>query len=218
MKDKNKLTKVLVTVVSTIVILSGATFAYWMWITNEKQQTSVSFYVSEDSMKDQLNAEMIGGTATNINDLAPVSECTVEKHVAKLPLTLNYKNNTINGARVNATLTLSNFTTPNGTLKSEDLSHLHYSLTTSDISCTTDVVVGASGLFTSTTGNLMDNVLILNNIEPNVTDSQDYYLWIWLDSGYNYQNEGDANYDPMQNISFTVTWSGEINNDVILAG
>ena len=218
MKDRNKLILAIVAVVAIVVIVGGATFAYWTWITGTEQQTGVSFTVSEDALKGQLNATMIGGEATNITDLAPVSACTAGEHVAKLPLTLNYENNTTNGARVNATLTLSNFTAQNGTPSTEDLSHLHYALTTSDANCTTDAITGASGVFTATSGKLLDNVLILNNIGINATGSQNYYLWIWLDKDYEHQNIGNTNSDPMQNVTFTLTWSGEITNDVTITG
>ena len=216
MKDRNKLILAIVAVVAIVVIVGGATFAYWTWITADEQQTAVQFKVEVG-----LDAELVGGAATNITDLAPVSGCTASDHVAKLPLTLNYKNETTNGARVNATLTLSNFESPNGTPSTEDLAHLHYALTTSDASCTTDAIEGATGVFTATSGTLLNDVLIKNDITfkaPDNIGSQDYYLWIWLDKDYGHQNIGNTNSDPMQNITFTLTWSGQINNDVTITG
>ena len=45
---------------------------------------------------------------------------------------------------------------------------------------------------------------------------QKYYLWLWLDSDYtpSRPNEGDTINDPLQNMAFTLTWSGEIANDL----
>lgn len=218
MKDRDKLLIAIGAVLLIIVIVVGGTFAYWSWSTSDAQQTNVSFTVSGDTLEGQLYANLDGGGETAFTNLAPVASCTNSSYAMKKKLTLNYANATTNPAHIYATLSLSDFATPHGTPTSEDLAHLHYAVTSTATNCATDVVTGMSGVFTSTTdGTLFTTVDLLGGqaipAGTSTEQEKELYLWVWMDSGYEFTNEGSAITDPMQDISFNLTWSGTITNE-----
>ena len=222
MKDRDKLIIAIGAVLLIIVVAVGGTFAFWSWTSSTAQQTNVQFVVSGDTLEGQLYANLDGGGATPFTNLAPVSSCTNSTYAMKKELTLNYANETTNAAHIYATLSLSDFTTKHGTPSPEALAHLHYAVTTGEASsCTDNVVSGMSGVFTSTAdGALFTNVDLLGNAIAAGTTRQEktFYLWVWMDSGYTTLNTGSEITDPMQDISFNLTWSGTITNENVVTG
>ncbi len=210
MSNKNKLFLAVAIVTMIVAAVIGGTYAYWLWATNDAQRTAVAFTVQAG-----MSATLDGGATATVSNLAPVSSCTNSTYAMKKKLTLTYSNSTSSAASVKATLTVSDFVAPHGTPAAADLTHLHYALTTSGTNCTTSPVTGASGTFT-TSGALIDNVEIKSVSASNngtaVTGTQDYYLWVWIDSGYEHTNYGNVIDDPMQDITFTLTWTGAITN------
>jgi len=222
MKEKNKLIIAIVAVVAIIVIVVSGTFAYWTWLSSDEQQTSVSFTVSGEALQGQLYANLDGGGAETFDNLAPVSSCTNSSYAMMKTLSLNYGNKTANAANIYATLTVSNFQSPYGIPDKDAMSYLHYAVTTSPTNCSTGVVT--EGTFTTadaaiTSGPLFTDVNLLGG--PISTDTDDttipLYLWVWIDgneeNGYEHTNIGDVISDPMQDISFDLTWSGTITNE-----
>lgn len=218
MKERNKLIIAIVAVLAIIAVVGGATFAYWTWVTSDDEKTAVTFTIKESDLAGQLSATLNGGATSTFSGLIPVSSCTasgMSAYVIKKPLTLKYKNLTSNAAYVTATLKVGNFTSPHGTPNTTShLNHLHYALTKSATSCTTSAV--KSGTFNTTNGALFSNATILDNIAAGTAEtSQNYWLWVWIDGSYTHQNVGSGVVnDPMQDISFTLTWTGQISNDV----
>lgn len=223
MKERNKLIIALVAVALIIVAVVSATYAWWTWTTNSSEQTTVSFTVPDGSTL--LNASLNGGTLT-VDKLAPVSSCTnTHGYAKKATVILTYTNNTTAAAKIYGTLKVTNFTSPHGTPTATDLSHLHFALTTSSSSCTSNFVDGkqsaqtaATGTFSGKTANnsaLFTDLELKSNITAGTTNgTQTMYLYVWLDGDYSYtQNVGSGNVnDPMEDISFTLTWSGTITN------
>lgn len=222
MKENKKLILAIIVVVMIIVAVFGATYAYWTWVSNSTQNTSVTFTTSapEADMYANLTGNGAGTTA-----LKP-SACT---DGIKKTVTIKYKNGTVQAATISATLKVTSFkfrTTsyrPTGG-DSGDLKNIKYALTTSGTSCETGVQ--KSGDFrgltipTSGTGTVASNLpltLFTQNISVNANINTEqtatYYLYIWLDSAYQHENQGSVNSDPLQGLSFTTEWSGTISQN-----
>jgi len=217
MKEKNKLIIAIVAVALIAVAVVGATYAFWTWTTNEAQRTSVSFTVTDAA--EDVYANLDGGGSTTAQNLAPVA-CGNSKYTTyaiKKTMTLTYKNASVNPAPITGTLTITAWTPAHGTIPTAAYSHLHYAVTESGTNCSQTAVTGMSGTFptsiTAGTTKLIDDVTFLTApANTNTEQSKTYYLWIWLDSTYEYENVGNAVTDPMQGLQFTVAWSGTINN------
>ena len=208
MKERNKLIIAIIIVIAIIAVVVGATYAYWQWQTSSEQQTDVSFTIM--SSGSQLNATLIGGGTTAISNLAPAA-CTNATYAFKKEITLNYTNLTSQAAKVNATLTVSGFNQPHS--GSLDLSKLHYVLNTSSANCTSATVLsgGTNSSFVKN-GALINNLKIKDVPANTSSGSQKYYLWVWIDKNYTSMNTGNTISDPMQDLTFKLTWSGSITN------
>ncbi len=214
MKERDKIIIAVVAVLLITVAVVGATYAYWQWTTNTTQQTAVTFTVPNKD--DQLSASLAGGGTTTVSSLAPAA-CTNATYAMKKEMTLTYKNLTTQPASVKATLTVSNWTQPHtGTLR---LNKLHYALTTGsaggsgcDAGTNRTLVAGGSSSSFVTSGALINNIEIKAVPANTAQDSQTYWLWVWIDSSDNGSNSGSTISDPMQDLSFTLTWSGSIAN------
>lgn len=214
MKEKNKLIIAIICVIMIVVVVIGATYAYWQWTTNSAQQTAVEFTVPTKDA--QISASLAGGATTTVSNLAPAA-CTNATYAMKKAMTLTYKNLTTQTASVKATLTVSNWTQPHsGSLR---LNKLHYALTRGsaageDCAAGTNrtLVAGGSSSTFVTSGALINNIEILS-VPANTSESTEtYYLWVWLDSSDNGSNSGSTVTDPMQDLTFTLTWTGTISN------
>jgi hypothetical protein len=222
MKERNKLIIAIVAVVLIVVVVVGATYAYWSWSTNSAQATTIEFTVpTKDS---QLSASLAGGGTTTVSNLAPAA-CTNSTYAMKKAVVLTYKNLTTQAAQVKATLTVSNWNQPHtGTLR---LSNLHYALTTGTAggdNCNSGtnrtLVAGGTNSAFVTSGALpngsnytgLNNTVILDVPANTAETSKTYYLWVWLDAGDNGSNTGATVTDPMQDITFKLTWTGTIEN------
>lgn len=223
MKDKDKLIIAIVAVLAIIVAVGGATYAYWSWVSDTANQTSVNFTVIGGS--NDINAKINGNGTTTITKLIPTASCTSSNALVKA-VDITYLNNTTSKARITANLKVTNFTASSaGTPTAANLTHLKWSITKTQSLCTDDSSENyvAGGDFSGSTGNpnllsatgstKIDVATITNEIAANVTTETSiptYYLHVWLDSEYEHTNVGNVNNDPMQNISFTLEWSGTI--------
>ena len=216
MKERDKLIIAIVAVVLIIIVVIGATYAYWQWSSNTAQRTNVSFTVPNSASV--MGATLNGGGSSTVSNLAPAA-CTNGTYAFKKEVTLSYYNQTPSTADIKATLTLSNVSQPHsGTLR---LNNLHYSLTTgtnAGNSCTSGTVVagGSTSAFPAfTNGTKLLNAVTIKTAAANSGTSasplsETYYLWIWIDSGDNGSNTGGTVTDPMQDLSFTLTWTGSM--------
>lgn len=219
MKDKNKLIIAIIAVVLIAIVVVGATYAYWSWSTGTNEQTNVTFSVPSGSTL--LSATIDGGTMS-VSKLAPTS-CGNSTYGSKATVTLKYTNQSSATAYVTGTLTVKNFTKPHGTTSgtikptAADLGFLKYSLRTGDSSCTTGTELASgdfAALYNKTTGVIMTNAVLEKNIASGVSNkTKTMHLYVWLDKAYGYENVGSNNVtDPMQDLSFTISWSGSIDN------
>ena len=219
MKEKNKLLIAIIAVLLIAIVVVGATYAYWSWQTAPNEQTNVSFTVPSGSTL--LSASIDGGTMS-VSKLAPTS-CGNATYGAKSTVTLTYTNQSSATAFVSGTLTVNNFTKPHGstsgTIKptATDLGYLRYTLRTGDTSCTTGTEIASgnfAALYNKTSAQIMTNAALKKNIATGTTNgTQVMHLYVWLDSSYNYTNIGSGVVsDPMEDLSFTISWSGSIDN------
>lgn len=217
MKDRKKLIIAILATLIIIVLVGGATFAYWTWVTNTAQQTNVSFVVNQSDLEGEMYATLEGNGTTTATNLKPAT-CNGSNAIVKT-ITIKYLNKTVQAATVSATLSVTAFTARSASYlpSSPNLGYLKYALTTSS-SCTSNVQKSGSfnGLTFSSTVTPTNLPLTLftqtftASANMSAEGTQTYYLYIWLDSSYEHQNIGSVNSDPMQGLSFTTQWSGTI--------
>ncbi|MBR7042304.1 MAG: hypothetical protein IKI04_02260 [Bacilli bacterium] len=213
MKENKKLIIAIIAVIAIVIVVFGATYAYWLWNSNNNERTLVNLTVPNST--EALSATIDGGTMS-VSDLAPTTSCTNSNYASKSTVVLTYTNNSDTIANVIADLTVTAFNAPHGTPgATTDLSHLHYALTTNPSSCSANLIT--SGTFTNkgTVGaKLFVNQPLQSNIPVGTTNgSKTMYLYVWLDSGYEHVTSGTEGItDPMQDLTFALTWSGTITN------
>mgnify|MGYP007056198665 CR=1 FL=1 len=214
MSERNKLIIAIIAVISIIIVVVGATYAYWQWNTNTNEKTNMIFTVpTQDS---QLSASLEGGETTTVANLLPAA-CTNTTYAMKKEMTLTYKNLTTQTASIKATLTVNDWTQPHS--GTPMLGKMHYALTMGsmageDCAAGTNRVLVTGGVRSTfvSSGNLIDNVEILS-VAPNTDETTEtYYLWVWVDSSYEGTNTGNTISDPLQDLTFTLTWTGTITN------
>lgn len=218
MKDRKKLIIAILATLIIIVLVGGATFAYWTWVTNTAQQTNVSFVVNQSDLEGEMYATLEGNGTTTATNLKPAT-CNGSNAIVKT-ITIKYLNKTVQAATVSATLSVTAFTARSASYlpSSTNLGYLKYALTTDSSSCTSNVQKSGSfnGLTFSSTVTPTNLPLTLftqtftASANMSAEGTQTYYLYIWLDSSYEHKNIGSVNSDPMQGLSFTTQWSGTI--------
>ena len=237
MKDKsNKKTMIvsIIAVILTVIMVGGATFAYWTWQSNEAENTNISFQIRNSS--NELYAIINGGepiSSTTVN-LLPTDDC-IGVYSLQRTISFTYKNATSAHFQITAQLDVTSFNLRETTLEltDDDLSHIHWAITTSNDSCTTNSI--SSGTFEGiefTNGSISNmtedddygNIYQLNNGTPMITynsgnneyhmnnesTTSNYYVYIWIDEDYNHTNYGNLNDDPMEGFSLILNWHGKI--------
>ena len=212
MKQKREMIIAIIAVILIIFVVVGATYAYWGWASNATEQTNITFRVPTSS--ELLSATLEGGGDSTVKKLAPAA-CNNATYAFKKDITLTSMNKTTSAAIVTATLSISDFTAPHATNEhpvSGVLSNLKYAITPyGATTCTSNPVVPTAS-FTTINGALLTDVT-LATIGANTNSQTDRYtLWVWLDSSYQHTNYGNVISDPLQDISFTLSWSGTIDN------
>lgn len=217
MKKKNQLIIAIVSVFLIIVVVAGSTYSYLTWVSNTTHRTIINFAIA-DSTQD-MYANLEGGGSATAQNLAPVT-CASSNYGTyglKRTMTLKYKNNTAQAASIKGTLTITAWTPAHGTISSEALGKINYRVTESGTNCSQTAVTGMSGTFPSTitagSTKLINNVQFLSAPANTTTEqTKTYYLWIWIDSTYAHENVGNVISDPLQDLQFTVQWSGTMSN------
>jgi len=204
--NDNKKLLISIAIVTLIIVLTGgATFAYWSWQTNTAQKTNVSVTVQGGELK------IIGNNISNTG-MYPTNDCDGNAALIGEVVTVTAKNDTESpmqaALKIRATLTAKQ-----GTLNSTNKGKLNWSIielasattTPSNNACSTNAI--ASGTLGTVTSNTDIDTGITFIASPLATTTKYYKLYIWLDSSYDYINEGDTVSDPMQQLDVSVKWS-----------
>lgn len=249
-KNKNNQTLIMSIIAVALIaaLVSGGTYAYWTWVTNETQRTGVSFNIANTTTDLGLSASLEGNGTTAASDLKPTT-CTDSTYALKKEVTITSHNETNAAAKATAILSLSTFTlaqnynatsfNPNSTItvggsQVKRISLLKWAITSSDTDCNTNVTKTGnfSQLYASASAaiagtpvstitfsgkNFSNTQKVLTALEFNVpantaTQTNTFYLWIWLDSSYVHENVGSVNSDPMQGFKIVTQWSGTMAN------
>ncbi len=133
-------------IVTVVLLLVGATYAYWIWGSARNNEANIALNVFGSSI--DIYARIEGGEPINteIVGLLPTSNC-VGSTALQRNVSVTYKNGTSKLALVEAQLDLtemSNIVYTNA-LTDTELSHMHWAITTNSASCSDNVV--SSGTF-----------------------------------------------------------------------
>ena len=163
---KNRRIVAIFLILTIIFTLSGGTLAYLNW--RSASNTAVTFMV-EAGFSCAADG---GGNITSSQVMLAPSSCTNSTYAIKRTVKVMP---TVENGKVYMDLWLNINKLDTG-LKNSD--NFKYVLSTSSTSCTTGVV--ASGNFKGKAVN--DRVILLNGIEYTQTQTETYYLYVWLDS------------------------------------
>ena len=195
MDKKKKIVGVLITL-TIIFTVMGSTFAYLSWSSSEEQKTQVTFTKGEG-----FSCSVNGGgniTTGEVILMPTVVNDSTTSYYIKRTITVNP---TITDSLLPVYMDLWLDINSLGTGLSNSL-NFKYALTTSSTSPTTGVV--SSGNFNGKiTG---DKVNLLTSKEYTATDTETYYLWIWLDA--------EETSSETMNQSFSLSLNGSCMNDV----
>ena len=192
MKDKNKLIITIVAVVLIAIVIVGATYAYWSWTTGANDQTNVTFTVSSGF---SCGADGGGSITSQQKTLAPTS-CTNPNYAFQRTITTNVTNSRSGSVYMDLYLKVNNIGT--GLTNSQNFK---YALTRQANDCTSNVV--SQGTFNGVTDN--GKVYLFRGSEYPTTDSDTYYLYVWLDAAETSQST--------QNQTFNISLGGECTDN-----
>ena len=169
--NKQDKTIIFIIIAVTIITVIGSTFAYFTWISNTSQRTTVSFTSGAG-----FSCSANGGGNINSNDiaLAPTT-CTDTARAIKRTVTVS-PTITQNDGDIYLDMWLKVNSIGSGLSNSQNFK---YALTTDGTSCTSGTVV-AQGNFNGATTNTQKTLLHEKTYSSTTTET--YYLWIWLDA------------------------------------
>ena len=224
MEKNNNVKTMIVAVIAVLmigIIVAGGTYAWWSWSSNSanaSENTFVNFVMETPTFK-------IVGTNVNGKKLAPTTQCYTatsgnEGYGYQLAgkATVTAENKTTTPMRTS--FVLSAFIKPASgrSFASGDLAHVHWSI--KEVAASNDAFsssncTGTQGA-TFDTGNFSSvgtsatniNTTITFDVAAGETATKYYQLYVWLDSGYNYENVGSNTVtDPMQDATVMLTFS-----------
>ena len=192
MKDKNKLIITIVVITLAAIVIVGATYAYWSWTTATNEQTNVTFTVSSGF---SCGADGGGSMTSQQKILAPTS-CTNPNYAFQKTITTNVTNGRSGSVYMDLYLKVNQIGT--GLTNSQNFK---YALTRQANDCTSNIV--SQGTFNGVTDN--GKVYLFRGSEYPTTDSDTYYLYVWLDAA-----ETDS---ATQNQTFNISLGGECSDN-----
>jgi hypothetical protein len=192
MKDKNKLIITIVAIILAAIVIVGATYAYWSWTTATNDQTNVTFTVSSGF---SCGADGGGSITSQQKTLAPTS-CTNPNYAFQRTITANVTNSRSGSVYMDLYLKVNQIGT--GLSNSQNFK---YALTRQANDCTSNIV--SQGTFNGVTDN--GKVYLFRGSEYPTTDSDTYYLYVWLDAA-----ETDS---ATQNQTFNISLGGECSDN-----
>lgn len=208
-EETNKLIFALIGVALIIVIVGGATFAYWSWTTSTSQQTQINVVVNGASMT------IVGNNVTSTG-MYPTADCNGSGALKGDTATVTAVNETASpmqaSLKIRATLSKTSLSEANkGKINWAIVEETGVSAAASEktdgteSTCSTSKI--ASGTLASVTSNTDIDTGITFIAAANATTVKYYKLYVWLDSSYTFTNTGDNVSDPMQNLTISVKWS-----------
>ncbi len=225
MRNREKIIISIVLVVAIIALVGGGTYAYWTWVSNSAQQTSVNFNTPQSADSAGLAASIEGnGTASQKMKPTP---CTTSTYAINKTFTITYKNETEHATTLTTILSVTGMTIRSGYAPSAaNLGYLKWAIRSSAASNASESTPDTctSGAVASGTFNLSSPITFSGTNASNLPKqlgsftipvaagteetSVTYYLYIWLDYTYMHENVGNVNNDPMQGINVTTQLSG----------
>ena len=190
--EKEKKIAIILIVFAIIFIIIGSTFAYWSWTTATNQQTNVTFTVTSGF---SCGADGGGSITSQQKTLAPTS-CTNPNYAFQRTITTNVTNNRSDSVYMDLYLKVNQIGT--GLSNSQNFK---YALTRQANDCTSNVV--SQGTFNGVTDN--GKVYLFRGSEYPTTDSDTYYLYVWLDAA-----ETDS---ATQNQTFNISLGGDCSDN-----
>jgi len=217
-KKDNDMKKILITlfaVILIIVIIGGATFAYWSWQTSDAQRTNVNVTVQGATFT-------IEGNNISSEGMYPTANCNGNGALKGEVATMTVVNSTESPMTAGLKIRVSLFP-EHGTLSTTAKSKINWAIvdTSTSATCSTPT---KSGTFSTVT--VADQSSDFPNVdytdidtgetfiaygttkdgEP-VTTTKTYKIFVWLDNEYEYTNYGNVISDPMQGLKISVKWS-----------
>lgn len=145
-QKNNKIYILIFSIIVIIILLAGATFAYWTWGTVRNNEANISITVTGSTS--YLYAKLEGGEPINTEEvqLLPTNNCTGPSALQRT-VSIRYNNATSTIALVEAQLDLTDMSLFNcdNELDDDELSHMHWAITTNSSSCSNNVI--SSGTF-----------------------------------------------------------------------
>lgn len=201
-KKKEKDNKIIISIIAVAMIIAlvgGGTYAWFRWVS--ANNTVVNITVAGGTYT--LDG---GGDITTDKTMVATDECNHSTYAIKRTITANTTNSTSTAMTAKIQLNPTTFPTQ---LK---ISELKWVLTTSSTSCTSGIV--DSGDFSTVAENTIFELTSFTvPAETTTTQTNTYYLYIWLDSSYDSLNTGTTVSDPIQNKTFTLELTGEMSNN-----
>lgn len=210
-KKNNKNSMLIVAIMLVLALVAGGTYAYWGWRGN-----IVNYDVTIDT--GGMGLTLDGGMGT-VKAMAPAL-CTDSTYANKYAVNIKKYNTTNFAGTTTLTLNLTSFTYTHNKPDSTQLGNIKVALTTSSSSCANPLASGtfASATVSSSAGaaatqttpifNWTYTLPAMTGTASNMDTDSTYYLYVWLDSGYEYWNEGSGVItDPLQDITFNLGWS-----------
>lgn len=201
-KKKEKDNKIIISIIAVAMIIAlvgGGTYAWFRWVS--ANNTVVNITVAGGTYT--LDG---GGDITTDKTMVATDECNHSTYAIKRTITANTTNSTATAMTAKIQLNPTTFPTQ---LK---ISELKWVLTTSSTSCTSGIV--DSGDFSTVAENTIFELTSFTvPAETTTTQTNTYYLYIWLDSSYDSLNTGTTVSDPIQNKTFTLELTGEMSNN-----
>ncbi len=218
---RKKIGLIAVVIFLIVTMISGATYAYLRWNSNNLFNIRIVTDIGD------MGLTFDGGNMT-INSLAP-APCTNGTYASKITTTIRRFNTSSYPGYVTFYLKLTSLTYNQGTLTSNDLSHIHFLLSTASNSCLNAVTdyynnsisgtldsaqIGSVGVAQSQTTTLSTWTYTLparsgTNLSTGAITNT-YYLYVWLDEDYTFTNYGsNGSQDPMEGLNFTLTWTSD---------
>lgn len=171
---KNKIRILLIAIMLIIGIVTGGTYAYYIWHSSEGQKVNIGFTAAPNLSCSAQGVDKVSASAASIIP-TDCTDSTKASHVIKKEITT-----IVNGQGVAYTDMWLNVNEIGTYLASSK--YFMYSLTTDGTNCNSGIV--SKGNFKDLT--VGDKVYLLeseksNNTTAAPTTKKTYYLWIWLD-------------------------------------
>ena len=225
-KNKNNtgnLIFMIIAVLLIIAIVGGGTYAWWQWQSSNEQKTNVTITISKPNF--EIVADSISSSA-----MTPTSYCynnteqgtnILQKTMAGRA-TVTATNNTNSGMTVYIKLK-AKVSASIGDTAPAKVNWALVEVPANNTAFSNDICIGnspaidiESGTFAqmgaSENSNISTNFQdietgISYTVNTGVTSTKYYHVYVWIDSTYTATNTGGTVSDPLQNKTFTVTFS-----------